>query len=106
MDQAVSRRNDLPPRNVCMLLAYLRWHLGRRLPDQFQVTQDGVVLQFFPIKSSPVDTHALRAHLFGKAQHVDDKETPLAVGHSQPRARYGVLFQPNPERFETPLTYQ
>ena len=81
MDQAVSGRNDLPPRNACMLLAHLGRHMGRCLPDQFQVAQDGMLLQFVLFESTPVDTRAVRAHLFGKAQHVVEIEPPLAFRH-------------------------
>jgi hypothetical protein len=79
VNQAVSRCDDLPPRNLRHRRLNIDWNVARSLADQFEIAQCRVLCERARDETILIHTVRVSHHALRELQHVADIQTPRAL---------------------------
>jgi hypothetical protein len=69
---------------ILVCLAHRFWDVGRRLPDQFQVADRGIVVEPVGDQAGLIQTLGIGYDVLAEVDHVIDVETPYPLRHERP----------------------
>ena len=79
MRQTIARADDLPPRQVGSALAQVVWHMGRRLTDQLEIAQDGVIAHAVSQQARQRTARRVGHRAITELHHVPQVERDIAL---------------------------
>ena len=79
VDQPVASGNNEPPRNLRIGRTHCVWDMGRRLADQLQVAQGGIVVKAAGNETRLIKAVGIGDDFLGKADHVVKIKPPFTL---------------------------